>query len=333
MASDAKVKKRRVTAQDVADRAGVSRYAVSRAFTDGGYVEANKRQRIQEAAEALGYRPNALASGLQGGRSDLVAIFVGEMSNEYDKEVVSQLVIGLNAAGKWPIVIGGSEIAARDAVSSVLRYPLEAMILRSGSLDIEIVESCLKLGIPVISSGRVMHQKGVDNICVRNAEGAAAVTRLAIEKGRRRIAYIDGPPHFSSSHDRRSGVFAALAEHGLTAITEDVGDFTMLGGQTVTENILKSDPDAIVCANDAMAVGAIGVIRSRGLRVPEDVAVVGFDDFSISAWSGLSLTTVRNPIDRLVKSVVDLLQRRGADPTKAEETIYLDAELIVRNSH
>lgn len=110
MDSDAK---RRVTAADVAKLAGVSRSAVSRAFTEGAYLAPDKRQLIQKAAQELGYRPNALAAGLQGRRSNLVAIFVGEMANEYDKEVLAKLIAGLNSAGKWPIVIGGSGICPR----------------------------------------------------------------------------------------------------------------------------------------------------------------------------------------------------------------------------
>ncbi len=328
-----RVGRRRVTAQDVADLAGVSRYAVSRAFTLGGYVESEKRQRIHKAAEALGYRPNALASGLQGGRSDLVAIFVGEMPNEYDKEVASQLVIGLNTAGKWPIVIGGSEKSARDAVSNVLRYPLEAMILRSGSMDVEIVTDCIKLGIPVISSGRVMSQKGVDNICIKNAEGAAKLTRLLIDNGRRRIGYIGGADGFWSSIERRRGVLDVLSANGLSLVAEANGNYTMQQSQQVAADILDHRPDAIICANDVMAIGAIGAIRERGLVVPQHISVVGFDDIAIAAWSELALTTIRNPVDQLVRTVVDLLERRSKEPNKPEETIFLDAELVIRGSH
>lgn len=327
--------KKRVTAQEVALRAGVSRSLVSRAFTDGAYIDPEKRLLVLQAAEDLGYRPNALAAGLQGGRSNLVAIFAGQMPNDYDKEVLAQLVIGLNRSGHWPIVIGGSEAAARAAVSQVLRYPLEAMILRAGSLDADIVQDCGKLGVPVISSGRVLESRGVDSICVRNQEGMAKGAQLLLREGRRRFGLIGGPVGFASSAARRAGVLEALASKGLALIAEAAGAFTVQSGYEAGQRILASGGriDALICANDAMAIGAMTALSERGLGVPRDVAVVGFDDIAMAAWPAFNLTTLRNPVDQLVAAVLDLLERRARTPDMAEEVIYLEAELVLRGSH
>jgi DNA-binding LacI/PurR family transcriptional regulator len=327
--------KKRVTAQEVALRAGVSRSLVSRAFTDGSYIDPEKRVLVLQAADELGYRPNALAAGLQGGRSNLVAIFAGQMPNDYDKEVLAQLVIGLNRSGHWPIVIGGSEAAARAAVSQVLRYPLEAMILRAGSLDADIVQDCGKLGVPVISSGRVLNVRGVDSICVRNQEGMAKGAHLLLREGRRRFGFIGGPVDFASSAARRAGVVEALASKGLGLVAEAAGAFTVQSGYEAGQRILASGGriDALICANDAMAIGAMTALSERGLGVPRDVAVVGFDDIAMAAWPAFNLTTLRNPVDQLVAAVLDLLERRARTPDMAEEVIYLEAELVLRGSH
>lgn len=325
---------KRITAEDVARQAGVSRSLVSRAFTEGAYIDPDKREKVLLAAQELGYSPNALAAGLQGARSNLVAIFVGQMPNEYDKEVVAKLVIGLNSIGKWPIVIGGTQKVAREAVDKVLRYPLEAMILRSGSLDEDIVRACGKLNIPVISSGRVLTLPGVDNICCRNQEGMAKATRLLLDRGRRRFGFIGGPESFASSLARRSGVLESLAVAGLPLVAEEMGAFTVQSGFEAARRIVKSTQiDALVCANDAMAIGALTALSEQGLKAPEHVSVVGFDDISMAAWPGFALTTVRNPIEELVTAVVELLQRRTTQPNAPGQTIYLETDLVLRNSH
>lgn len=327
-------RKKRITAQDIARLAGVSRSAVSRAFTDGAYIDPDKRARVLLAADELGYRPNALAAGLQGGQSNLVAIFTGQMPNDYDKEVAAALVIGLNSIGKWPIMIGGTDAAARDAVSNVLRYPLEAMILRSGSLDEDIVHACGKLGVPVISSGRVLTMPGVDNICCRNHEGMALGTQLLLDRGRLRFGFIGGPASFASSQARRSGLVETLGASGLELCAEQQGKFTVQSGFDAAHRMLQGPAlDALVCANDAMAIGALSAIQQRGLSVPGDISVIGFDDISMAAWPAFALTTLRNPVDQLVSAVLGVLERRIGKPDKPDETIYLDADLILRRSH
>lgn len=326
--------KRRVTAADVAKLAGVSRSAVSRAFTDGAYLAPDKRKLIEAAAEELGYRPNALAASLQGRRSNLVAIFVGKMANEYDKEVAAKLIAGLNNAGKWPIVIGGSGQSARDGVNNVLSYPLEAMILRSGSLSADISEACGKLGIPVIASGRILEAEGVDNVCCRNREGMVKGVELLLAQGRQTFGFIGGPDTFAASADRRAGVVEALSAAQLSLRTEATGAFTVQSGYDAVCGMrdLKTI-DALICANDAMAIGALSALREKGIKVPDDISLIGFDDIEMARWPAIQLTTLRNPIDGLVSSVLRLLERRAEHPAKAAEMIWLDAEVVRRATH
>ncbi|MFV1592399.1 LacI family DNA-binding transcriptional regulator [Phaeobacter sp. JH20_36] len=324
----------RVTAADVAEIAGVSRSAVSRAFTEGAYLDQEKRERILLAAHELGYQPNALAASLQGARSNLVAVFAGEMRNEYDKEATSALIAGLNAAGKWPVVIAGGGDHARDAVTQVLRYPLDAMILRSGSLATEIVELCSKLHIPVIASGRIIVAEGVDNICLRNHEAAQMAADLFAQRGRRRVAMVGGPGEFGATAERRSGLLAGLTAKGITLAGEITGTYTTESGYFATRNLLEqTDFDGIFCANDAMAIGALGALRDAGRVVPKDVSVIGFDDIEMARWPTIRLTTLRNPIDGMVAAVLRCLERRLDYPQAPEETVRLDAEMILRDTH
>ena len=327
-------KRRRATAQMVADAAGVSRSAVSRAFTEGAYLDAEKRSRIMAVAEELGYQPNALAASLQGRRSHLVAIFSGNIRGAYDTDFITRLVSELNALDKWPILIDGAGERARTATLDVLRYPLDAMILRGGSMPADLTEQCAKLGIPMIISGRPVEAPGVDNVCCRHAIGTRAVTELLLEKGRRRFVHIAGPGDFFSSAERRLGVLSALEAAGLDFVAEAEGDFTVDGGYRAALGLLDNNAfDALVCANDSMAIGALAAAGERGRHVPGDLSVVGFDDLAIAKWPSFNLTTVRNPIDAAITEILSLLERRLEDPSKPGETRYVDPHVVLRGTH
>ena len=326
---------RRVTAQTVAEQAGVSRSAVSRAFTKGAYLDAEKRHRILSVAAEIGYQPNALAAGLKGGNSHLVAIFAGDLRNPYDTAFVSQLVGSLNAIQKWPLLIDGNGTRAAQALEEVLRYPLDALILRGGSLSGEIVEQCARYGIPMISSGRPLSAPGVDTVCCRNDQGARMGAELLISGGRRRIGFLGGPPELYSSCERRAGVMAALEAAGLRPVAEAVGDYTVDGGHAAARALLQGagEIDALICGNDAMAIGALSAAREIGRAVPGDLAVIGFDDIDMARWTCFDLTTVRNPIDAAVREILRLLEARLGDPGKADETVFVDPVVKPRGTH
>ncbi len=327
-------KPRRITAQDVADAAGVSRSAVSRAFSKGAYLDAEKRARIQKVAASLGYRPNALATGLKDGQSNLVAILVGDMRNVYDTEFTSTLVRALNGLKKRPILIDGSGDRAKSAIDDLLRLPLDALILRGGSLSDEIVTQCAYLGIPMISSGRPIEAPHVDNVCCRNADGTRLAAELLLKRGRRRFGFINGPKRFYSSAERLAGLESALSGAGLSAITIVTGDYTVDGGfHAALDMLSKQKLDALICANDAMAIGALAAARQLGLHVPEDLSLVGFDDIAMAKWPMVNLTTIRNPLEESVDQIIDLFQHRTQTPDRPAETRHLVPTLVLRGTH
>ena len=325
---------RRVTAKTVAELAGVSRSAVSRAFTPGSYVDLKKRRKILSIAAEIGYQPNALAAGLKGGNSHLVAIFVGDIRSPYDTAFVSHLVGALNALNKWPLLIDGSGKLAATAMVEVLRYPLDALILRGGSMSADVVEQCSRFGIPMISSGRPVDARGVDNVCCRNADGTRMGTGLLLRQGRRRFGFVAGPTDFYSTDERRSGVVQALSQAGVSLTAEVESDYTVEGGYVATRKLLgEHQLDALICANDAMAIGALSAARELGRDVPKDLSIIGFDDIAMASWPIINLTTLRNPIDASVSQIIGLLERRLADRSKPDETVYVDPIVIERGTH
>ncbi|MCT4553959.1 MAG: LacI family DNA-binding transcriptional regulator [Pelagimonas sp.] len=325
---------RRVTAQMVAQAAGVSRSAVSRAFTEGAYLDQAKRDRIHQVAAELGYRPNALAAGLQGGRSHLVAIFVGNMRSPYDTAFVSQLVKELNQLNKWPILIDGGGDRSGAGIEEVLRYPLDALIVRGGSMSEDLVARCTKFGIPMICSGRPVTAPGVDNVCCRNALGTLQATELLLAKGRRRFGFISGPGSFYSSAQRREGMLRALQAAGLSLVAEAQGDYSVDAGHETARDLLATQNlDALICANDAMAIGALSAAREMGIAVPDQMSLVGFDDIAMAKWPMFRLTTLRNPIDLSVTRTIALLERRLANPEAPAKIELVDPHLVLRDTH
>tara|TARA_R110002020_G_scaffold86590_12_gene213787 strand:+ start:2461 stop:3462 length:1002 start_codon:yes stop_codon:yes gene_type:complete len=327
----------RITAADVARKAGVSRSAVSRAFTEGAYVDKEKRARILKVAADLGYRPNALAAGLQGkGRSNLVAIVTGDLVNHYDGEILARMVRQLTAIGKWPVVLNaGDEIPDAD-VSGVLGFPLDAMILRGGSVPDDVVEHCAKLKIPLIVSGRILDRPGIDSVCCDNERGSALAVEALIARGRRRIAYLGGQADLTSDRERRKGFLDAVQAAGLSPVAQADGDYSFDGGLASARALLTAHPeiDALFCANDAMALGAQAVATCElGRTVPESLSIVGFDDIAMARWPTIALSTIRNDMDMTVTQIMRLLAARLDDPDAPPQTVRTEPEFIARGTH
>ncbi len=326
---------RRVTAIEVARKAGVSRAAVSRAFSETAYLDAGKRELILQTAAELGYRPNALAASLQGNRTGLVAVIAGDLARQYDSAFVGELVSQLNAAGKWPIILGGPDTLTEQSVRQVLSYPLDAMIVRGGSLNAAIFDDAAQLSIPVIFSGRVVEAPLVDSVCCRNEAGARLAVETLISKGRRKIGYIGGPSDWSSENERLAGVISALQDAGLALSAKANADYSLNGGRDAARALLSdTNVDALFCANDAMALGALSAAKAIGQHhVPNTLSIIGFDDVPLAGLPEFDLTTLRNPVKRTVAQILRLLDARLADPTRKSEVVMISPELIERGTH
>ncbi|MCV3273832.1 LacI family DNA-binding transcriptional regulator [Roseobacter sinensis] len=326
---------RRVTAADVARAAGVSRTAVSRAFNPDSYLDPLKRERVLNVALDIGYRPNALAASLQGTRTGLVAVVAGDLASPYDSEFLAALVSALNAADKWPLVLGGPHAVTDQAILSVLRYPLDALIIRGGSISPDIVTTCEKLNIPIIFAGRIGSNPRSDSVACDNRAGSAKAVDLLLRGGRRRFGYLGGPADWSSERERLAGVVSRLEGAGHRLLTHGHADYSVEGGRRAARVLLTSHAlDALICANDAMALGALSCARhDLGLAVPDDLAVVGFDDISMARWPEYRLTTLRNPIDCTVREVLRLLEMRLSHPQRPGERVIIAPTLIARATH
>ncbi|PJF11284.1 LacI family DNA-binding transcriptional regulator [Pseudorhodobacter sp. MZDSW-24AT] len=325
----------RVTADDVAARAGVSRSAVSRAFTEGASIQPDKRAHILQVAEDLGYRPNLMARSLTGGATGLIAVVVGALSSPYESWFLDILSQRIRSRGLWPLLVPvspGQEI--EPALDHALAYQVDGAVIAAGSVNQKLAERCTANGAPIVVVGRVLDGGGADSVCCDNRAGMAMIAERLVATGRRRIAWIGGRADTFSNVERFEGLTAALAAQGLALTDTRRGDYTTDSGMVQALALLTapSRPDAIVCGNDAMAIGAIAAARRLGLRVPEDVGICGFDDIPAAAWEPFSLTTVANPVADTVDAALTLLTRRIAGEKGAVSTIRLPPALRLRQS-
>lgn len=318
-----------VTSYDVARHAGVSQSAVSRCFTPGGSVSDRMRAKIKQAADELGYQPNAIARMLFTKRSNLIAVIVANLGVNPDfTSILSQHLIerGLNLL----FFTLDREIDAERAIDQLWQYRVDGVISAS-----ELSEAHIGLlrerGIPLVFINRLYEITGANSVGCDHAEGERWLIDRLVQAGHKNFGIVAGPKMSAVSKLRTHAALERLGMLGIDKPSIVYGDFTYEGGRHAMRLLFESRkrPDAVVCANDLMAIGCIDEARDAlSLRVPDQVSVVGFDGLSPGQWSAFGLTTIRQPMQSMVKAAVDMLVARIADPTIGTERRVFSGELI-----
>ena len=307
------------SAFDVARMAGVSQSAVSRAFTPGAPIAKSTRDRILRVAGEIGYRPRRPVEAEVA--ADEVAIVMSDISNPFFPPVLDALMTHLVERGRrFSLHYVPHDQNADSLISELLQRRPAGVIFNGATTESELPRQCREHGLPMVLLSRILKHPDVSMVACDNYGGGRQVADLFIRCGRQRIAFMAGRENIPSSADRERGLVEGLAAAGLEVVARDSGSFVYDGGVAATERLLAGGgrPDAIFCANDVMALGAIDTIRrDRTLRIPEDIAIVGFDDVPMCSWSAYQLTTVRQRIGLMVEEAVDLMERliQGADRT------------------
>jgi DNA-binding LacI/PurR family transcriptional regulator len=319
-----------VTSYDVARHAGVSQSAVSRAFSDGS-VAPETRERVFKAARALGYQPNAIARGLITSRSNLIGLIMPASTNLYYPEVITEITANVTRRGAQlvflPIEFAGDIDPVLD---QVWRYRLDGVIAATG-LTLSQLEAFEKRGTSLVYYNRIPAQRGVCAVAVDHGEGERLLVDRLWEGGHRTFGLISGPKDSEVAIERARAALDRLAQLGAAQVTEFEGDYRYESGISAFHEVMTKSPrpDALICANDAMAIGAIDAARRNfGLRVPEDISIVGFDGFGAGAWLSYALTTIRQPVEEMAKACVEMLFDRIDDPGRAPERRLFAGEMI-----
>ena len=331
----------RPTLEAVAQRAGVSRATVSRVVNGSTTVAATIRDAVNRAVDELGYVPNQAARSLVTQRTDSIALILPETANRVFSDdlffpaIIRGVGMELEAADKQLVLMmTGSEAGHHRVERYAVSGHVDGVMFASIHGDDPLPGALARRGIPVVCSGRPMSaEPAVPYVDVDHAGGVAAAVRHLVAAGRRRIATIAGPQDMVAGIERLAGYRSSLASAGLPELVA-AGDFTRESGVGAMRDLLDRDPslDAVFAASDLMAHGALQALRAAGRRVPEDVAVIGFDDFEISRYSDPPLTTVRQPITESGRTMARQMLKLIVGEEDVPASVILPTELVLRAS-
>ena len=331
----------RVTIGHVARRAGVSSTTVSHVLSGKRPVGAATQERVLEAVRELGYRPNSVARSLRTRRSQMIAVIVPDITNPFYGVMTRGLADTLDDVGYRSYVCNtdGSSERERDFIEDALDRGVDGIVMAWIHMEPAEVEVIRRAHKPLVLLADNEEIAGVDQVTVDDGAGARIATQHLIARGARRVAMISGPA--GSSRDRVKGYADALDAAGIgydPSLTRD-GGWLRDGGREAMLSLMAKDPrpDAVFCANDLMAIGAMDAARELGLRIPEDVALAGFDDIEAAALLTPPLTTVINPAYEIGEAagrlILDrMVTGRGAVPEGASRRVVLPCRIAERQS-
>jgi LacI family transcriptional regulator len=326
------------TIHDVAAAAGISYGTVSRVINDAPHVKPETRLRVHEAMDRLGYVVDRRARSLAGGRSQSLAVLVPDLGTGYIGEIIRGIDAEVELAQYDLLLYTTHRQAAKETsyVANIARGMADGLVLVLPSDLQAIVERLRQIAFPFVLVDYQGVEEQVPAVCATNWQGAYNATEYLIEIGHCRIGFITGDMEMAAARNRLAGHQAALRTQHLSSEPELIrgGQFHYSDGYAATLDLLalSDPPTAIFASNDDMALGAMDALRGQGLRVPDDISVVGFDGIPQAALVHPPLTTVSQPLAKMGRVATQMLLDQLNDPGKPVRRIELPTELIVRGS-
>lgn len=324
------------TASMISERAGVSKSTVSRALKGHPSIPKSTRDRILAIARELGYEPNAMARSLVTLRSGVIGYVIGEIENPFYQEHLERLT-KLTAERDMQLMLfqvaRDGDLA--DVVPSMVRYRLDGcIIIATVPTSREAIEACARYSMPVVLLNRVLRDGSASSVLCNSRAGAEEIAHFLVAGGHQRIAFLRGRPGSVVSEDRETGFREGLAAEGVPLFAEETGYFRFESAYQAAMTLLKRKvrPDAIFAASDLMAFGVLDAMRDLGLKAPEDLSVIGFDDIRAAVWPAYNLTTVAQPAQAMLERAVGLLAARAGGVEKPPESVFINGVLRIRRS-
>jgi LacI family transcriptional regulator len=326
----------RVTIGEVAELAGVSPTTVSHVFSGKRAVSSATRERVLEIVQTLGYRPNNVARNLRTRQSRMIAVIVPDITNPFYSVLTRGLADAMSGADYGTFVCNTDGDVTREQrfVEDVLDRGVDGVVMAAVNVSPEAIVALADLGPPFVCMGTDVQHPHVDRIWADDIAGAREATAHLLTDGTHRVGMIQGP---DDSGGRGEGYRDALAAAGVPYRPELVehGNWTRQGGYAAMRRLLSQNPppEAVFCANDLMAIGAMDAAREQGCSIPDDIRLVGFDDIEAATLVSPALTTVRNPSYETGRTAGDLLlSRLSGGHAGGQRSLVLPCELIVRAS-
>jgi len=323
-----------ITSADVAERAGVSRSAVSRTFTPGASVSPEVKRKVIAAADELGYRVNRLARGLISSRSNLVGLVCANLETPFSAGLLSRTTSALAQRGLHALVFefNGSPPDVRAELQRILEFRVEAIVVMSGSPPPSIVDECMANGVKLVLVNRPVVGHGSYNIVSDDQGGAAMAADRLIRAGHKRLAVVASESGTPTQVRRTMGFVEEAERKGFTVDVTRNGatsyDAGRLGARALFSGSRDAAPDAVFCTTDLLAAGFMDTIRNEfGLRIPEDVSVIGYDDIPQASWGAYQLTTLKQCTQDLAQAIVKAIRN---DEHSEDRTSTVGAVLVER---
>lgn len=329
--------RRPVTSTDVARLAEVSQSTVSRAFSETSKLTPETRKRVLDAARELGYRPNAIARSLVSSKTNIIGLTVMRNESPFYSLLVNHMASVCRDYGYNVMMIRQKEGESGDeTVARALEYRVDGIVVTAVEDTESVCQLCRDAETPIILLNRYVAGADVDTVCSDNYLAGEMVVDYLAQKGHRTIACLMGAVKASTTRDRLRGMLAKAKTWGVSISRVEYGDYTYESGCEMGRKLMKSGeslPDAIFCSGDIIAFGVLDVLRHEfGVKVPEDVSVIGFDDINEASWLSYSLTTVRQPYAELVDTTFNLLMRRMKSPDESIIRALHVCEIVERCS-
>lgn len=318
--------------------AGVSQSSVSRVLNadSSREVKEKTREKVLAAAKELGYKPNIIARSMISRKTDIIGVVVGNPVGPFYFKIMMNLMTKIQERGKQCLMFtveAGEDID--KILQRVLQYQVDGIIITSAALSREMANLCIQNETPIILFNRFVPGLNVSSVYCDNIEAGRIVAQFLWEKGYKNIAYVGYEKDTATEVERKIGFYGKLREYGIYNVVEERADYSYESGAKVAIRLLQKEnpPEAIFCSSDLIAIGAMDAARfEMGLKVPEDVSIIGFDDIPMAVLPSYNLTTVHQPVEELGDETMDVLSELIENPGKAPITRMLRMEIIERRS-
>ncbi|SHJ91214.1 transcriptional regulator, LacI family [Geosporobacter subterraneus DSM 17957] len=326
-----------VTIKDIAKILGVSHTTVSRALNDSPLIRQDTKERVKELAKTLNYTPNYNAKSLVLDKSYNIGLFFSTLHEGTSSSFFYEVVRGVNAIihKEFNLVVRGIDDCGD--LNAINKKHFDGIIVMSQSTKDDLfIYNALEKQIPLVVLNREIQDAQIVNILSDDRKGAYNAAAYLIKEGHKQIAVIEGKKGFKSSQERKEGFLQALIDHDIPIHKDFIveGKYDMESGYRSMKKLLQLPviPTAVFCSNDDMAVGAMRAVVEQGLKVPQDISIIGFDDNIFSSFLSPALTTVKRPIEEIskegAKKLLDLIRNRET----THQLLYFHTELKIRQS-
>lgn len=329
------------TIKDVAEQANVSVATVSRVLNNTAPVNEETRKRIEEVMSALEYNPSMIARGMRKQQSMVIAVIVPSYENPYHTQLFKHIEVQAKKRGYRLILVCMDEDNASEqsSVMDLMTRNVDGIIMCTYRGNKNDIKNIIKLSkkLPIVFMDNFEFDEAISSVVIDGYTGMWAITEHLIKLGHHCIAYIEGSSGYKVANERRRGYENCLKAFAIPCLPQLIyhADYEINGGYEATQYFMEectAKPTAIISSNDIMAIGAIGYLREKNFKIPQKVAVAGFDDIYLGKIIEPNLTTYKQPLDQIAKEVMGLLIDKIKRLTTEEKRVLIQGELIIRGS-